>query len=74
MTIGEMLNMLLVLSKNKKIKIKVDPARLRPSDVTLQIPDMTKFVKATRWKPTILFKKTVEDTLNYWRDFYAKET
>ena len=74
MTIGEMLNMLIVLSKNKKIKVKVDPARLRPSDVTLQIPDMTKFAKATGWKPIIPFKKTVEDTLNYWRDFYAKET
>ena len=74
MNIGEMLNMLLALSKNKKIKIKVDPARLRPSDVTLQIPDMRKFAKKTGWKPTIPFKKTVEDTLSYWRDFYAKKT
>ena len=67
MTIGDMLDMLLSLSKNKKIKIKVDPARLRPSDVTLQIPDITKFVKKTGWKPIIPFAKTVEDTLNYWR-------
>ena len=68
MTIGKMLDMLLAMSKNKKIKIKVDPARLRPSDVTLQIPDMTKFTEVTGWRPTIPFKKTVEDTLNYWRD------
>ena len=67
MTIGKMLDMLLAMSKNKKIKVKVDPARLRPSDVMLQIPDMTKFVKATGWKPIIPFKQTVEDTLNYWR-------
>lgn len=67
-TIGEMLDMLLSFSKRKGIKIKVDPARLRPSDVTLQIPDMTKFVKATGWHPAIPFKKTVEDTLNYWRN------
>ena len=71
MTIGEMLNMLLVLSKHKKIKIKVDPKRLRPSDVTLQIPDMNKLTKTTGWKPVIPFKKTVEDTLNYWREFYS---
>ena len=72
-TIGEMLQLLLSFSKNKKIKIKVDPARLRPSDVTLQIPDMKKFTQVTGWKPTIPFKKTVEDTFNYWRAFYEKE-
>ena len=67
MTIAEMLRSLLQLSIVKPIKIEVDPARLRPSDVTLQIPDTTKFRKATGWEPEIPFEKTLKDTLDYWR-------
>jgi len=70
MAVGEMLNKLLKLSTVKDIKVEVDPTRLRPSDVTLQIPSMDKFQKATDWKPEIKFEKTLEDTLNYWRQIY----
>ena len=67
MTMEEMLDRLLLLSSVKHIKIEVDPKRLRPSDVTLQIPDTTKFRNATGWKPEIPFEKTLKDTLDYWR-------
>jgi len=70
MTIGEMLKLLLSFSTVSDIKIEVDPARLRPSDVTLQIPCTDKFTKVTGWKPEIKFEKTVQDTLNYWRASY----
>ena len=70
MTIGDMVKKLLALSTVKKITVEVDPARLRPSDVTLQIPSTKKFEKATGWKPTIPFSKTLEDTLEYWREYY----
>jgi GDP-mannose 4,6-dehydratase len=70
MTVGEMLNRLLGLSKIKNIKIEVDPARLRPSDVTFQVPCVNKFILATGWKPEIKFDKTLEDLLNYWRDYF----
>lgn len=70
MTVGEMLNKLLKLSKVKNIEVKVDPARLRPSDVTLQIPCVDKFVRATGWKPEIPFEKTLFDLLQFWRDYY----
>ena len=73
MTVGEMLKKLLALSANKNIKVEVDPARLRPSDVTLQIPCIDKFVQATGWQPEIKFDRTLEDILNYWRDYYKKE-
>ncbi len=72
MTVGEMLNKLLKLSTVKDIKVEVDPIRLRPSDVTLQIPCIDKFIEATGWKPEIPFDKTLEDILNYWRDYYKK--
>lgn len=72
MTIREMLNKLIALSSKKDIKIEVDTARLRPSDVTLQIPCIDKFVKATGWKVEIKFDKTLEDILNFWRDYYKR--
>lgn len=72
MTVGEMLDRLLKLSTVKNIKVKTDPARLRPSDVTLQIPCIDKFTKATGWKPEIKFDQTLQDILNYWRDYYKK--
>ena len=73
MTVGEMLNKLLKLSTVKNIKVEVDPARLRPSDVTLQIPCIDKFVEVTGWKPEIPFDQTLQNILNYWRDYYRKE-
>lgn len=72
MTIGRMLDKLLAMSTVKNIKVKVEPARLRPSDVTLQIPCVEKFYKATGWKPEIKFEKTLKDTLDYWRDYHRK--
>jgi len=35
------------LSIEIKIEIEIDPNLLRPSDVTLQIPNIDKFVKET---------------------------
>ena len=67
-TIGEMLHTLLSLSPLcDKIKLEVDPKLLRPYDVTLQIPDCSKFKKETNWKPEIPFKKTMKDLLDFWR-------
>jgi GDP-mannose 4,6-dehydratase len=74
MTVGEMLNRLLKLSKVKDIGVELDRKRLRPSDVTLQIPCIDKFVKATGWKPEIKFQKTLQDTLDYWRDCFKRES
>ncbi len=70
MEVGEMLNKLLNLSSIKDIKIEVDPLRLRPSDVTLQIPCIDKFSQATGWEPKIPFDQTLADLLNYWRDYF----
>jgi GDP-4-dehydro-6-deoxy-D-mannose reductase len=64
--IKEVLELLLSLAQCD-IEIKVDPARLRPSDVELLIGDNTKLKKAVGWKPEIPFKKTLSDLLDYWR-------
>lgn len=63
----EILSMLLSLT-DVSVKLKQDPERMRPSDVPILLGDCSKFKKATGWKPTIPFKKTLEDLLNYWRE------
>ncbi len=66
-TVGDMLKELLSISKIKKYKIQKDKSRLRPIDADLQVPDVSKFSNHTKWKPEILFRKTMTDLLNYWR-------
>jgi GDP-4-dehydro-6-deoxy-D-mannose reductase len=67
MAMKEMLDILLSLSK-AKVKIKVDPERLRPSDVPILQSDCSKFVRLTGWKPQIPLEQTFKDLLNYWRE------
>jgi GDP-mannose 4,6-dehydratase len=69
MTIREMLQKLIDLS-DKHITVKIESGRLRPSDVTLQIPDISKFQKKTGWEPEISFDQTLKDTFDYWRIFF----
>ena len=66
MLVGEMLEMLEGMARCR-IEHAVDPALVRPSDVTLQIPDTSKFRAATGWKPTIPLEKTLRDLLDYHR-------
>ena len=63
----EVLDLLMSLSR-AKMEVKVDPARLRPSDVPVLLSDSTKFVSLTGWRPMIPFKQTIVDLLNYWRE------
>jgi len=71
-TVGKMLDYLLSQSRAKKIKVEVDPARLRPIDADLQVPDTRKFQAHTGWKPEIPFEKTMQDLLDYWRGRVAR--
>jgi len=67
-SIKDMLAHLLSLSTVKDIRVETDPERLRPIDADLQVPDTTKFMDHTGWKPEIQFEKTMSDLLEYWRD------
>lgn len=71
-TVGEMLQCLLSMS-DVKPNIVVDPLLCRPSDVTLQIPDISKFQRATGWAPKIPFRETMQGILDYWRKQVTKE-
>jgi GDPmannose 4,6-dehydratase len=66
-SVREMLTFLLSLSTHKSITLEIDPARLRPIDADLQVPNTNKFQAQTGWKPEIPFEKTMGDLLDYWR-------
>ncbi len=63
----QLLDMLLGLTK-VKVQVKVDPERLRPSDVQILQADPAKFCRQTGWAPVIPFEKTLRDLLDYWRE------
>tara|TARA_Y100001949_G_C15733734_1_gene220541 strand:- start:66 stop:464 length:399 start_codon:yes stop_codon:yes gene_type:complete len=68
-SVGDALDMLISKSKNPKAFIKeLDPNRVRPTDITLQIPDSTKFREKTGWKPIKGLEEICDDLLNYWRE------
>lgn len=66
-TVREFLEKLIGLA-NAPIPTRVDPRLLRPADVTLQIPDVEKFKRATGWAAQYSFDDSVAHLLNYWRD------
>jgi GDP-4-dehydro-6-deoxy-D-mannose reductase len=64
--ISEMLEYLLSLS-SKKIQVKESKSLLRPIDNPELVCDFSKFKKETGWSPKVDIHKTLEDTLDYWR-------
>jgi GDPmannose 4,6-dehydratase/GDP-4-dehydro-6-deoxy-D-mannose reductase len=72
MTVGQFLDLLKSLAKTP-IPSRVDPALLRPADVTLQVPATERFEQATGWKPRYSFEESVSFLLDHWRREIAKE-
>ncbi|UCB51713.1 MAG: GDP-mannose 4,6-dehydratase [Candidatus Zixiibacteriota bacterium] len=67
--IRDVLKDLLRLSK-RKIKVEVDKERYRPAEIPVLMGSNLKIEKATGWKPRIPLMKTLEDTLDFWRERY----
>ena len=67
MKVGEFLDKLISMS-NTRIPTRCDPSRLRPADVTLQVPCVDKFIKESNWQPEYSFEESLEHLLNYWRE------
>lgn len=66
--VGDTLNTLISYSVMKdQIRVEIDPARLRPIDADLQVPDCRKFIAHTGWEPEYTFEQTMQDLLNDWR-------
>lgn len=68
-TVGEALDMLISKSEISDALSKVlDPKRVRPTDITLQIPSSDKFREHFGWKPKKDLTHICDDLLNYWRE------
>lgn len=65
--ISEILSMMIGLSK-AQIHIEKDPSLIMPSDDPELLCDFSKFEKLTGWRPEIPIEKTLQDTLDYWRN------
>ena len=58
----------MISKSNKPFKKVLDKERLRPTDITLQIPSTDKFRSHFDWKPKKSMDDIWNDLLNYWRD------
>ena len=65
-TVGKALDMLISKS-DKPFKKQLDKERLRPTDITLQIPCTAKFRNHFNWKPEKSLNVICDDLLKYWR-------
>jgi GDPmannose 4,6-dehydratase/GDP-4-dehydro-6-deoxy-D-mannose reductase len=70
--VGEFLDMLKKLAKCE-IPSRPEPKLFRPSDVTLQIPDVSKFTNRTGWMPKYSFEDSVQHLLDYCRNEVEKK-
>lgn len=66
-TVRSVLHKLIGLSSVIGIRTEPDPALMRPVDVTLQVPDSSKFRQATGWAPTFDLDASLRKLLDYWR-------
>ena len=65
-TIRELLDGLVASSKIA-LRVELDPARLRPSDMPEVIADCRKFRSQTGWHAEIPLQRSLADVLGYWR-------
>lgn len=63
--VREVLSLLMDISE-MPIEIKVNPQRIRKSDMPVIVGDASKLITATKWETTISLKQTMLDLYNYW--------
>lgn len=66
LSIRQMLDLLVGFSSSQ-IRLVDDKTKYRPGDIADMVCDSAKMYKTTGWKPEINIKKTLQDTLDYWR-------
>lgn len=68
-SVGDFLK-LLIEKMGVPVKTYQNPKLMRPSDTSIQIPDMSKFTRDTGWKPVIPFDKSldffIEEVYKFW--------
>jgi len=69
-SIGEILDLLLTFAK-MPIRIREDPARMRPVDIAILEADISRIQAHTDWEPTVSFEFALKEMLDYWRAVVA---
>ncbi len=72
-TFQEVAEKLAKMSTVQGITTQVDQQFVRPTSVPRLIGDCSKFGNLTGWKPEISFDQTLQDILDYWRDYVKKD-
>lgn len=62
----------LLFMSDVSVEMVQDPARMRPSDISIFVGDCSKFKKQTGWVPQYQLEATLKDLLNYWREKIAR--
>lgn len=62
----ELLDILLSLSR-VRVRVEVDPSRLRPSDNPVILGSHERLTRDTGWLPRIPIEQTLADLLDHWR-------
>jgi GDP-4-dehydro-6-deoxy-D-mannose reductase len=62
----------LIETAGLRVEVRVDPARLRPSDVPELVGDPTRIRQAVGWAPQLPLRRTLADLLQYWRERVAQ--
>ena len=65
-TMRRLLDILLSLAR-VRVRVEVDPARLRPSDSPLILGSHARLTADTGWTPVIPIEQTLADLLEHWR-------
>jgi GDP-4-dehydro-6-deoxy-D-mannose reductase len=64
--VRDLLDILLSLA-GVRVRIDVDPARLRPSDNPVVLGSPARIIEETGWRPGIPIERTLSDLLAFWR-------
>jgi len=67
MSVGDFLQKIKNCSIEKNIESRCDESLLRPIDVTMQIPDISKFFNKTMWEPKYTFEESMEMLMEHYR-------
>jgi GDP-4-dehydro-6-deoxy-D-mannose reductase len=68
--ISDLLSGLVAISTTK-VRVEVDPSRLRAIDRQVMLGDASRLL-ALGWSPSVSFAQTLRDTLDYWRQEMAQ--
>lgn len=62
----------LVSLSSRKIIVEIDKTRLRKIDIPVLQADISKIKKDTGWKAKTPLEKTLQDTYNFWREYWLE--